>query len=330
MTTASIADGIGCQRVSITGGQTTSCPELDLEIQVLANRAAVVRSTRSDEVEHSVIAAGSLQLVVGRDASDVGPGDVVVPLAPGIVGQTLALGAGCLALTDDRALGLVWGSSAEAPTLAASIDSDGTGSVLAFAVERSLLDKVETSKSLSGEVRSARFTGACFITLEAPFKVLDSHSNGFVNPPKGTVAAAIEGSATRFGPSSRTGWQRPAVLVAAIGALVVALIVGGLVVARGGEDPDERTGEILSEIYSRGNELCGEEVSCHLALSSADFSDFDRQASSADIDLSTFRVTEQDNPSLDRGERIDDIAYLLDSPSGRTCLVQSNNPWECS
>lgn len=330
MTTAFIAGGIGCQRLSITCGRTTPCPELDLEVHVTTAGAAVVRSTGPDETERSVLAAGSLQLVVGRDASDVGAGDVVAPLAPGVVGQTLATGVGSLTLTDHRALGLVWSSNVDARSLAASLDEGGTGSVLVFAVERSLLRNVETKTSLTGDVRSAQLTGACFITLDAPFKVLDSSSGSFVNPPKGAVATALGGSPTTSGSPSRTWWQRPVVLLSAIAVLAIALIAGALIVSGGGEEPDERTGEILSEIYAKGNEQCGEDVACHLALSADDFTDFEGEASSADIDLSTFRVTEQDNPSLDRGEPIDDIAYLLDSPSGRTCVAQSNNPWECS
>lgn len=186
-----VDSGLDCQRLAISG-DLTRCPDLEIEVYITPAGAMAARPSRAGEHQHSLIAAASLQFMVGREASDVGRGDVVIPLAPGIIGQTLAIGMGAVTLTDQRALGLVWTSSVDAQSLSASIDGNRRGSVLVFSVDRPLLTKAKVSKSLMGTERSVRLAGACFVNLDAPFMVLGD-SGSYVTAPKGVVAQTLKG-----------------------------------------------------------------------------------------------------------------------------------------
>jgi hypothetical protein len=157
----------------------------------------VPRSTRPDEERGLTIGAADLQLLLGRDSTDVEEGDVVVPLGQlngrTIVGLTVAVGTGEVHLTDERAIGVVWDSTITGGTLPAklqaSIDDYATGEVLTFSVDRSAIDDVELKTGFGGAVKEAELSGQAIVRF-TPMRVLGGVGR-FVKPARGVVASGL-------------------------------------------------------------------------------------------------------------------------------------------
>lgn len=180
--------GISVERLVLLDGVAV-WDALELELRPGEDGHVAARSLRPSEVERAVIAASSVQLLVGPQVSDVSKGDIVIPVAPGAVGQTVALGTGALTLTEERVLGIVWESTVDAPYLASAINPDGTGEVIAFSVDRQYLNEVSFEKRRDDQVAFAELSGACFLNIE-PQRLLNA-SGAFVDPPRGAIASVL-------------------------------------------------------------------------------------------------------------------------------------------
>lgn len=203
-----MADDILWATLAVSDGEALS-DDLDLELWVTDAGALYASPTREGETSEDVIGTGSLMLGIVRPASEVGDGDVVTPLGEqngvSVVRQTIALGIGAVTLTRDRLLGLVWQSQGEAESLAAAVTEDGNGTVIAFSVDRELLDEVELKKTF-GRLKGASLTGACLLDLEPPLKVLRGHE--YVDAEKGEIEELL----TRFVGSEAAGPKETAAL----------------------------------------------------------------------------------------------------------------------
>jgi hypothetical protein len=142
----------------------------------------------------NVIGASHLMLIVGRPASDLAEGDVILWEAESdgqrIVGQNAAVGSGCITLTDQRLLGLVFAADVDAPGLRVTMNEDGNGEIVVFAVSRGQISALDTKKSFTGQLRSAKLSGVCELEFTTD-KVLNPQGE-YTKPARGELELILE------------------------------------------------------------------------------------------------------------------------------------------
>ena len=182
--------------IELVGGEGQN-DKLGVRLEATPAGALVPRSMRPEETEGLTFGAGELEFTVVIRRADARQGDLVKPLGEldgqAVVGQVLALGNGALLLTDQRAIGLVWQSTASAPNLAAKINDDASGSVIVFTVARSLLSRHKLDTGFGGKIKSAGLIGdSATIHLGGPLALLDSGGKFYPKPHKHTLREALQ------------------------------------------------------------------------------------------------------------------------------------------
>ncbi len=213
------ACGVRHGRLEVQDGEVADSPDLALRVETTAAGALVPHPLDPDETTRIVIGCSELALLLAYRPDELQHGDVIAPLGAKrrgrlrrllgdlvnefgeeylpidvfsgragrhklpAMGLVLVEGVGGLALTDRRALGIVWSHDSSAEQLHAGIEADtGNGTLTAFSVERQQLNAVDlTNMWFGGGVKRAILSGSCFLTMRTDRSV---NRRGEYAPPE--------------------------------------------------------------------------------------------------------------------------------------------------
>lgn len=167
------------RRIDLASGVGT-CEALDLEVVRSTAGTPIVRSTRDGE-----------QLLMTLNVSRVQLTGVEFPTASGegVRRRCVADGAGAVAVTDQRLIGVITASRVHG--MAVSLDTESSGTALVFAVSRNDLADVDvTHTALGKRLRMAALYGLVTVRI-TPSHVLERGTTRWRFPETGEIESSL-------------------------------------------------------------------------------------------------------------------------------------------